>query len=242
MHSLDAMLSRRALLHAGALGTLTLPHLLRLQEAQAAQAQHTADACIFLFLWGAPSQYETFDPKPGAPDGIRGEFGVINTRSPGVIFSEHVPMLAARTDKFAVVKTCAQTSTHHQSAAYEALTGFPPSRDAVALTATSSDHPNVGCVVSKYAAGRQDLPGFVQLPELCYDVGNLTPGQFAGFLGRQHDPLVVNKDPNAAGFNVEELTLQPEVPVNRLEDRESLLRLVDRQSQALEQSGAARGL
>src|SRR5579871_3086106 len=193
--------SRRDLLRAGSLGALglSLPGLLRLQECNAASSKKSkADACILVFLWGAPSQYETFDPKPDAPEGIRGEFGVINTRSPGLIFSEHVPMLAARTDKFAVVRTCAQTSTHHQSAAYEALTGFPPSRDAVALMASSSDHPNVGCVVSKFATGRNDLPRFVQLPELCYDVGNLTPGQFAGFLGRQHDPLVVVKDPNTA--------------------------------------------
>src|SRR5262245_15960316 len=189
MHSLDAMLSRRALLHAGALGTLTLPHLLRLQEAQAAQAQHTADACIFLFLWGSVSQYETFDPKPDAPDGIRGEFGTRRTRIPGIIFGEHVPMLAARNDSYTIIRTCAQTSTHHQSAAYEALTGYPPSRDIVALTATPADHPNVGSVVSRFAPGHSSLPRFVQLPQLASDVGNLTPGQFAGYLGRQHDPL-----------------------------------------------------
>src|SRR5262249_18496607 len=138
--------------------------------------------------------------------------------------------------------TCAQTSTHHQSAAYEALTGFPPSRDAVALTATTSDHPNVGSVVSKYVAGRNDLPRFVHLPELCYDVGNLTPGQYAGFLGRQHDPLVVAKDPNAAKFNVEELTLRSELSTARLDDRQSLLRLVDQQASSLEQSATAGAL
>src|SRR6516165_11500915 len=237
-------MTRRDWLRVGSLGAmgLSLPNLLRLQEAHAATHKATADSCILVFLWGAPSQYETYDPKPNAPDGIRGEFGVIPTRTPGVIFSEHIPLLAQRTDKLAIVRTCAQTSTHHQSAAYEALTGFPPSRDAVALTATTSDHPNVGSVVSKYVAGRNDLPQFVHLPELCYDVGNLTPGQYAGFLGRQHDPLVVQKDPNARDFNVAEVTLPPEVAPTRLEDRQSLLRLVDQQARSLEQSAGAQSL
>ncbi|OAI48076.1 hypothetical protein AYO44_01350 [Planctomycetaceae bacterium SCGC AG-212-F19] len=237
-------LSRRDLLRAGALGAmgLTLPDLLRLQETHAAPGKPAVDACILLFLWGAPSQYETFDPKPNAPDGIRGEFGTIPTALPGVIFSEHIPRLAQRTDKFALVRTCAQTSTHHQSAAYEALTGFPPSRDAVALTATATDHPNVGSVVSKYATGRHDMPRFVQLPEVCYDVGNLTPGQYGGFLGRQHDPLVVHKDPNARDFNVAEVTLPPEVAAGRLDDRQALLRLVDQQARTLEHSASAQSL
>ncbi len=71
-------ITRRDLLRVGALGAvgLTLPQLLRLQNAQAAGRTPAADACILLFLWGAPSQYETFDPKPDAPSGVRGEFGV----------------------------------------------------------------------------------------------------------------------------------------------------------------------
>src|SRR5436309_10395907 len=199
--------SRRDLLRAGALGAagLTLPHLLRAREARSHRA--TADACIFLFLWGAPSQFETFDPKPEAPDGVRGEFGVRQTRLPGVRFGEHIPLLADRNDRFSVIRTCAQSSTHHQSAAYEALTGCPPSRDAVALTATPSDHPNLGSVVARMAPARSGLPPFVQLPQLASDVGNLTPGQFAGFLGRQYDPLFIVHDPSTPDFDVADLTL-----------------------------------
>src|SRR5205807_4533897 len=144
---------------------------------------------ILVFCWGAPSQFETFDPKPDAPEGVRGEFGVRRTRQPSVLFGEHIPLLAERNERFSIVRTCAQTSTHHQSAAYEALTGYPPSRDAVALMATPSDHPNLGSVVAKYAPGVSRLPRFVQLPQLSSDVGNLTLGQFSGLRGRQFDPL-----------------------------------------------------
>jgi uncharacterized protein (DUF1501 family) len=244
MARLSTSPSRRDLLRAGALGAagLALPQLLRLQEAHAAAGRPSADACVLVFLWGAPSQFETFDPKPEAPDGIRGEFGVRRTRLPGVFFGEYVPLLAARNDRFSLIRTCAQSSTHHQSAAYEALTGYPPSRDAVALTATPADHPNLGSVVARFAPGRSTLPRFVQLPQLATDVGNLTPGQFAGFLGRQYDPLAVLKDPSAPNFNVAELSLPADVTAARLDDRRELLRLVDRQARALGQSAEARAL
>jgi uncharacterized protein (DUF1501 family) len=237
--------SRRDLLRAGALGGvgLTLSNLFRLQAASPGpSARPPADACILAFLWGAPSQFETWDPKPDAPDGVRGEFGAIRTRTPGALFGEHIPLLAKRTDRFTVVRTCSQSSTHHQSAAYEALTGHAPTRDAVSLTVAPDDHPNVGSVVAKLAATRSDLPPFVQLPELCHDVGNLTPGQFAGFLGRPYDPMVVEKDPNAANFNVDELTLPDGVSDDRLDGRRSLLRAVDHQALALEASAAAQSL
>jgi uncharacterized protein (DUF1501 family) len=236
--------SRRALLRAGALGTagLALPQLLRLQETHAADRASAADACILVFLWGAPSQFETFDPKPAAPEGIRGEFGVRRTRLHGVLFGEHLPLLAERNDRFSLIRTCAQSSTHHQSAAYEALTGYPPGRDAVALTATPADHPNLGSVVAKFAPGRSALPRFVQLPQMASDVGNLTPGQFAGFLGRAYEPLAVLKDPSVADFNIAELSLPADVTAARLGDRKALLRLVDRQAGVLEESVEAQAL
>src|SRR6516225_3779256 len=105
--------SRRDLLRAGALGAagLTLSQLLRLEQTHAAESRPSADACILVFLWGAPSQFETFDPKPDAPDGIRGEFGVIPSHTPGVQLGEHIPRLAQRSRLFTIVRTCAQTST-----------------------------------------------------------------------------------------------------------------------------------
>src|SRR5215813_2642193 len=92
------LFSRRDLLRVGTLGLagLTTPDLLRLQATSSSGAapRPTADACIFIFLWGSPSQFETFDPKPDAPEGIRGEFGTLRTRLSGVLFGEHIPALA----------------------------------------------------------------------------------------------------------------------------------------------------
>lgn len=235
--------SRRDVLRVGVVGVagLTLPQLLR-SQAMASGGLASADACIFVFLWGAPSQFETFDPKPHAPDGIRGEFGVRATRLPGIQFGEHVPQLAERNDRFSLIRTCAQTSTHHQSAAYEALTGYPPTRDAVALTATPTDHPNLGSIVAKYGPGGDGMPRFVQLPQLASDVGNLTPGQFAGFLGRKFDPFAVVSDPNEPAFRINELGLPADVAATRLDDRRALLHWVDRQQRTLDQSVSAHAI
>src|SRR5438552_1595289 len=81
-------------------------------------------------------------------------------------------------------------------------TASPPRRGAVALTATPADHPNLGPVGARFAPGDLPMPRFVQLPQWASDVGNLTPGQFAGFLGRQYEPLAVLKDPSTAEFGV----------------------------------------
>ncbi len=103
-------IGRRELLQVGALGLFGagLSDLLRL-EAQAAKltVRHraSAKAVVFIFQSGGPSQHETIDPKPDAPDGIRGEYGVTATRLPGVHFCEYLPRLADRANRFAIVRT-----------------------------------------------------------------------------------------------------------------------------------------
>jgi hypothetical protein len=78
-------LSRRDLLHIGGLGAfgLTLPSFLKLKASEPTRGNDSAfgraKACILLFPYGSPPQHETFDPKPDAPDGIRGEYGTTQT-------------------------------------------------------------------------------------------------------------------------------------------------------------------
>src|SRR5262245_26186050 len=91
---LRSRMSRRAALTIGGLGLagLSLPDLLRAESAGKRKA--TARSVIMLFQFGGPSQFETFDPKPNAPSGIRGEFRAIPSSVPGVLVSEHLPGLA----------------------------------------------------------------------------------------------------------------------------------------------------
>lgn len=102
-------LTRRDLLTIGSLGLMGLGA----GRAGAAERASTAllpgfgraKSCILLFLYGSPSQLETFDPKPDAPSGIRGEFGVIPTSVPGLNICERLPLLARVMDKVAVVRS-----------------------------------------------------------------------------------------------------------------------------------------
>ena len=68
-------------------------------------SEKNGKSVILVFQTGGGSQLDTFDPKPDAPDNVRGEFSTIQTKIPGVLFSEHLPKLASRTDKIAVVRS-----------------------------------------------------------------------------------------------------------------------------------------
>src|SRR6188768_3238036 len=97
-------ISRRTALQAGAIGLLGLGmnHVEALRAADvkiAPQGGKTAKSVIFVFLSGGLTQHDSFDPKPDAPLGIRGEFAPIATRTPGVRICEHLPLLAARSDR-----------------------------------------------------------------------------------------------------------------------------------------------
>src|SRR6516165_11130250 len=94
--------SRRDMLQAGTIGLMGLS----LADVFATRAAATPvgaapKSVIYVFLSGGLAQHDSFDPKPDAPDVIRGEFAPIRTRIPGVLMSEHLPKLAERSDKWA---------------------------------------------------------------------------------------------------------------------------------------------
>ncbi len=102
--------TRREFLRVGGLGLagLSLPGLLRGQTGRG-----KARSCVQLFMWGGPSQQETFDPKPNAPEGVRGQFKPIATSVPGVRVCEHLPMLARRADRYAILRSVTHTGVNH---------------------------------------------------------------------------------------------------------------------------------
>jgi hypothetical protein len=85
--------------------------------------QPRAKSVIIVFLTGGLSHIDSFDMKPDAPEGIRGEFRPIDTAVPGIQYCEHLPLLAARADELAVVRSLAHTYTNHLNATHEILTG-----------------------------------------------------------------------------------------------------------------------
>ena len=121
------LVSRRTAVQAGALGLLGLGmnHLAALRAAPAAGSPGggTAKSCIYIFLSGGLSQYESFDLKPEAPDGVRGEFAPIATRTPGIAISEHLPGLAQRGHDWALVRSLTHSTNDHTLGHYFMLTG-----------------------------------------------------------------------------------------------------------------------
>ena len=213
--------TRRTALRVGAVGLtgLTLPNLLR-AESRANKA--TAKSVIMLFQFGGPSHIDTFDPKPDAPSGIRGEFKTIPTKTRGLLVTEHLPKLAVRSDTYAVVRSVRHTRSAHNSGAYYSLTGREPLVDIVTSNAAATDFPHPGSVVDYLGRGAKGVPGFVSLPTMIADGPFRTPGEFAGLLGKAHDPLWVLKDPNAADFKVTELAPPSGVDVARVADRKAV--------------------
>src|SRR6478752_2121463 len=116
-------LTRRDLLHIGALGPLGLSLAGYAQARETAQAARPAAAgfgkarrCILLYLWGSPSQHDTFDPKPDAPPEVRGELGSIPTRLPGVRVGESFPQTARLLDRITVVRSMTHPYPIHGTA------------------------------------------------------------------------------------------------------------------------------
>src|SRR4051812_7994794 len=99
--------SRRAALQAGAVGILGLglSHLEALRAASEPKRPRSAGSVIYIFLSGGLAQQDSFDPKPDAPQDIRGEFQSIATQTPGVRICEHLPLLAKRSNNWALVRS-----------------------------------------------------------------------------------------------------------------------------------------
>jgi hypothetical protein len=221
---------------------LTFPQFVRAAERSKLKA--TAKSVIFLHQWGGPGQHETFDPKPDAPDNVRGWFPKpIATAIPGVRIGEKLPEVAKILDQLTVIR-CMRHSTrmaNHNSAGYYSLTGVPPATDDQRLRDSQDLLPAYGSVVSKLAPAKKGVATFVSFPHVIAD-GSVTPGQHASFLGKAHNPLFVSDDPNRPDFRLPELSLPDGISPKRLESRTDILKLIDAQSDLLDTSAVARGV
>jgi hypothetical protein len=261
--------TRRTALQGGAIGLLGLgmSHLDALRAAPPANRKRTAGSVIYIFLSGGLAQQDSFDPKPDAPENVRGEFRPIETKTPGIRICEHLPLLAQRSERWALVRSLTHPTNGHSEGHLLMLTGrsqLPPGFSAAAPK--DSDWPSIAAIAGAVTAPRNNLPPAVVLPErLVHNTGRVIPGQFAGQMGRPRDPwfLQASKfEPRAYGaypqfefdhqqraykpvrkdFEVPDLTLPQGVDDARLGDRLDMVKLIDAQRRALDQSAAAAGL
>ncbi len=237
-------ITRREFLRVGGLGLagLTLPGLLAAQARGQGAPRPRAKSVIQLFMWGGPSQHETFDPKPNAPDAIRGQFRPIATRVPGIRISEHLPRMARMADRYAIVRSLTHTGVNHSTSAYHMLTGHIHFNPGTLRLPTPNDYPHVGCAAAQFGRQPRDLPAYVSLPSLLLDGGGEVPGQGPGFLGQRHAPFLVQGDPTRADFSIETLHLPADQNPARLQGRKSLQAALDREGDRLARLPAARNL
>ena len=167
-------LTRRAWLQAGSLGLLGLglPEVLAAgSRADGMAGFGKAKACILLFMWGGPSQLDTWDPKPAAPAEIRGEFQSIATTTPGLHISEHFPLLAAQAHRYTVVRSMTHDDPAHLSSVHHVLTGrLAPRVNSDADGPSRRDWPHVGSVLSKLQPSTSALPPFVTMPPMIVSI------------------------------------------------------------------------
>lgn len=220
---------RRELLQVGFSGLLglSMPGLARAQGRTDSRPKKgtrpRARSLILIFQTGGCSHLDTFDPKPDAPQGIRGEFSTIDTTVPGVRFAEPLPHLAARAHELAVIRSMSHRHTNHLNATHWLLTGAPQPGAFFDKIASRDDYPCYAAAIDRVRPRGDGIPTGVTLPTYLME-GPLTwPGQHAGFLGPRHDPWHIKQDPSSASFRVESLNLPVGLGIERLSQRRDLL-------------------
>jgi hypothetical protein len=210
--------TRRDFLRVGsvALG-LSLTELAGLQRLGAASS--TEKACIQLFLVGGPSQLDTWDPKPEAPEEIRGPFTSIPTNVPGVRISEHFPRMAARADRYAILRSVYHSEAPIHETGHQLLQTGHVHRSGV-------EWPHFGAVADKLLGRKRDLPSWVVLPSMVQDTGvSVSHGQSSGFLGEGHRPFILDRHPRC--LHRSDLVSAAPDPA-RFDNRYALVDAVDR--------------
>lgn len=184
-------------------------------EAGAKPLPARAKSVIEIWVWGGPSQLETFDPKPNAPRDYNGGYKAIPTNVPGVQISEFLPLMAKQADKYSIIRTMTHPFPGHETATYLMQTGRNPGGGRV--------FPAIGAVIamfrSKEYAG--DIPPYVIL--------TVPKGRFSevGFLNERYSPLVTGGNPAAAKFIVDGIVPPGGFSKEELAERFQLLERLD---------------
>jgi hypothetical protein len=219
------------LLQVGGIGFLGLglPQLLR-----AGARRGPEKSCIFIVQYGGASHIDSLDPKPEAPADIRGPYRPIATRVPGVRIGELLPRLAARADRYCLVRSMSHHNGGHDGAMHVCMTGHSNPAEST---------PYYGAVMAKLRPSTRNIPSYVWLQNLA---GDVQPRYLTGgFLGAAYSPLRVGTDldnPSAPNFRMRAFDPAVDVPTERLLRRKGLLAAVERSGRAVARTPGASAL
>ena len=263
------LISRRTAVQAGAVGLLGLGmnhcRALRAATPVSSPVQATAKSCIYIFLSGGLAQHESFDPKPEAPEEVRGEFRPVATRTPGVQICEHLPGLAERSDRWSVVRSLTHPTNGHTLGHFFMLTGrsVAPAGFVGDREPRPNDWPALASIIGDALPARSNLPPAIVLPErLVHWSGGVIPGAYGGLMGAKRDPFFIEaspygdpmwrgaypeytfpnqsmkppRKPDDRLYQAPNLTLSAGMTLGRLNNRTELLRELDQQRRELERS------
>ncbi len=219
-------LSRRNFLRFGAAAPLALGRDIAAAAAPGkTQTTGRARSILLIWLWGGPSHLDLFDPKPRAPAEYRGPFATIPTRTPGLRFTELVPQLAARSDRFALVRSNVNFDPNHREAGSIALTG------ASGAAPSKVYPPNFGSIVAR-RRGDGGLPPFISLTRgPVRDGDGLLYGAGGGTWGQAYHPFLIGCS-DVGELNIPSLRLAEGLTPSRLADRRAVLQDLDRARRA----------
>ena len=246
--------TRRHLLQVGgsAMLGLSLSQMLRLKPAQANQVGGgsfgKAKSVILVYLQGGPSHLDLWDPKPDVPDNVKSIFSPIDTKTPGLQFTELLPKLAQVTDKVTMLRSVSYTPIglfNHTAAIYQMHTGY--TADKVSPSGqleppSPKDFPNFGSNIIRLKPPTVPMLPFVMLPRPLQESNVVGKAGTAGFLGRAYDPYYLyppGDDMDMSkmdGIKVDDLRMRPEVSTTRLERRARLRELINGGMPALEKA------
>ncbi len=211
-------LTRRRLLQVGGIGALglSLPDLLRAGEPSRLR---TEKSCIFIVQYGGCSHLDSFDPKPDAPEGIRGPYKPIATTVPGVRLGELLPRLASLADRYTLVRSMTHGNGGHDGGMHVCMTGHAQ---------PTAETPYFGSVMAKVRPATRNVPSYVWVQNLA---GDVQPRYLTGgFLGATYSPLRIGTDldnPSAPGFRVTAFDPPQDSSQARLTRRWDLLNALD---------------
>lgn len=227
-------LRRREFMRVGmlALGGVTLSELL---ARRAAAGTTDPDTSVILFwMWGGPSQLETWDMKPDAPSEYRGPLNPIHTNVPGIDICEYMPRLAQIADRFSIIRSLYHEMSAHNDGSIEVLTGKTPSVPDLTSQARS-EHPDFGMIASRVRGLRADgMPQYVGAQKSPFMTR-------PSYLGIAHKAFETG-DPSKPAYAPKNLTLATGIDNRRLDDRKALITQFDRFRQDLDLSQSMEGV
>lgn len=216
--------NRRDFLRVGGLSALglSLPSLLRAQNAHDPGPKPRAKSVILVYLGGGLSHHDSFDLKPDAPEEIRGKYKPIDSNVSGLKVGELLPKTAQVMDKVCLIRSGHHNNDHHETATNWVMSGR--------FGSAFGDWPAIGAVAAQQLGFRNTLPPYVAVPKnpsFTWELGR------SAFLGGRYESFKAG-DPNEKNYRVRDLSPIAELDNSRSDRRRTFLQQVDQLAKRVE--------